>query len=164
MHTDRQETASAGRRAREPRIVVGVDGSASSKEALAWALRQASLVHGVVDAVIAWQFPQFHGSLGWMPPTDGTLGLDDAAARVLDDSVSEVAGPEPDVEIRKWVECGTPAGVLLDAAAGAALLVVGNRGHGGFTEAVLGSVGRHCTHHAPCPVVIVRGHEPATGP
>lgn len=65
-------------------------------------------------------------------------------------------GPEPPVEIRTTVEHGNPANVLLRAAEGASLLVVGNRGHGGLTEALLGSVGQHRTQHAPCSVVIVR--------
>jgi nucleotide-binding universal stress UspA family protein len=47
--------------------------------------------------------------------------------------------------------------VLVDAAEGAELLVVGSRGHGGLAEALLGSVGQYCVHHAPCPVVIMRG-------
>jgi nucleotide-binding universal stress UspA family protein len=51
--------------------------------------------------------------------------------------------------------------VLLDASAGASLLVVGSRGHGGFAEALLGSVSQHCVQHAPCPVVVVRGPDPA---
>jgi nucleotide-binding universal stress UspA family protein len=52
--------------------------------------------------------------------------------------------------------------VLIDEADGADLLVVGSRGHGGFTEALLGSVSQHCVHHARCPVVIIRGaREPA---
>ncbi|WP_053925375.1 universal stress protein [Streptomyces chattanoogensis] len=49
--------------------------------------------------------------------------------------------------------------VLLDAARDAGLLVVGSRGHGGFSGALLGSVGRHCTQHAPRPVVVVRGRD-----
>jgi nucleotide-binding universal stress UspA family protein len=52
---------------------------------------------------------------------------------------------------------GNPAQVLLDASAGADLLVVGSRGHGGFASALLGSVSQHCVHHADCPVVIIRG-------
>ena len=53
---------------------------------------------------------------------------------------------------------GNAAQVLLDVARDADLLVVGSRGHGGFTGALLGSVSQHCVHHAPCPVVVVRGH------
>jgi nucleotide-binding universal stress UspA family protein len=49
--------------------------------------------------------------------------------------------------------------VLLDASDTADLLVVGSRGHGGFTEALLGSVSQHCVHHAHCPVVVIRGQE-----
>ena len=56
---------------------------------------------------------------------------------------------------------GNAARVLLDALAGAELLVVGSRGRGGFAEALLGSVGQHCVHHAACPVVVIR--DPATG-
>jgi nucleotide-binding universal stress UspA family protein len=54
---------------------------------------------------------------------------------------------------------GNAAQVLLDACDGADLLVVGSRGHGGFTEALLGSVSQHCVHHARCPVVVLRGQE-----
>ncbi|WP_317620853.1 universal stress protein [Streptomyces sp. CBMA123] len=60
------------------------------------------------------------------------------------------------VEIRTRVQEGGAAACLLDAARGAELLVVGSRGHGGFTGALLGSVGQHCVQHAPCPVVVVR--------
>ena len=61
------------------------------------------------------------------------------------------------VDIRPVVVEDNPARALLDAAKGADLLVVGSRGHGGFTEALLGSVGQHCVHHAECPVVVIRG-------
>ncbi len=61
--------------------------------------------------------------------------------------------------MRARVVEGNPAQVLLDAADGADLLVLGSRGHAGFTEALLGSVSQHCVHHAPCPVVVIRGRE-----
>jgi len=73
--------------------------------------------------------------------------------RTVRDQV-EPAGSEL---VRSQVVNGYPAKVLLDAAAGADLLVVGSRGHGGFAEALLGSVGQHCVHHAHCPVLIMRG-------
>jgi len=50
--------------------------------------------------------------------------------------------------------------VLLRAADGADLLVVGSRGHGGFTGLLLGSVSQQCVHHAPCPVVVVPTTQP----
>ena len=56
---------------------------------------------------------------------------------------------------------GLAAQVLLDAAVGADLLVVGSRGRGGFADALLGSVSQHCVHHASCPVVVIRGQEKA---
>jgi nucleotide-binding universal stress UspA family protein len=51
---------------------------------------------------------------------------------------------------------GQAADALVQQAEGADLLVVGSRGHGGFSGLLLGSVGQQCAHHAPCPTVIVR--------
>lgn len=147
----------ADRREETHRIVVGVDGSDSSKQALRWALRQAEATHGVVEAVTAWDVPQFHGALGWLPPTSGDEAVLESQARnALMQAVEEVAGPRPPVEVRADARYGTPAGVLLDAARGASLLVVGSRGLGGFSGLLLGSVAQHCAQHATCPVVVVR--------
>ena len=140
------------------RIVVGVDGSASSKAALAWAVRQAALTGAEVDAVCAWQIPAAYG-YGYAM-TLAIPDLEKAAASELNQAIAEVTGPAPEVEIRPLVVQDNPAQALLDCAKGADLLVVGNRGHGGFTGALLGSVGQHCAHHAQCPVVIIRSPEP----
>jgi len=59
--------------------------------------------------------------------------------------------------VRPRVVEGQAGPVLVEAAEGADLLVVGNRGHGGLAEALLGSVGQYCVRHASCPVVIMRG-------
>jgi len=64
--------------------------------------------------------------------------------------------PDGPVKVSSVVREGNSARVLLDAADGAELLVVGSQGHGGFTEALLGSVSQACVHHARCPVVIIR--------
>lgn len=71
--------------------------------------------------------------------------------------------PGSDVRVIPRLREGNAAQVLLDAAADADLLVVGSRGHGGFAEALLGSVSQHCVHHATCPVVIIRESKRAAG-
>ena len=138
----------------ERRIVVGVDGSASSKVALAWAVKQATLTGATVGVVMAWEFPVNYGF-----PVPGLPYIDLAgiAAQVVADAIAEVSSPDEPVKIESMVAEGNPAQVLLDASAGAELLVVGSRGHGGFTEALLGSVSQHCVQHATCPVVVTRG-------
>lgn len=141
------------------RIVVGVDGSAASKAALAWAVRQAALTGAVVDAVCAWQLPMAYGYGGYAM-TLAIPDLEKGAASELDQVITAVTGTAPGVEIRPHVVQAHPARALLDCAKGADLLVVGNRGHGGFTEALLGSVGQHCVQHAACPVVVIRGPQP----
>jgi nucleotide-binding universal stress UspA family protein len=140
------------------RIVVGADGSPSSRTAFRWAVRQAELTGATVDAVIAWQYPVATGGYAWAPVAvlDST-DLQEAAEKVLADEIGEIVGARSDVRIRPVAIEGSPAQVLLAAAEGADLLVVGSRGHGGFAGALLGSVSQHCVHHAKCPVVIIRG-------
>jgi nucleotide-binding universal stress UspA family protein len=138
---------------REHRIVVGVDGSASSKAALAWAVRQAGLTGAAVDVVTAWEFPSFFPA-PWPPDLGGDWK--ELAQRVAAEAVAELPDSARQAEIRTRVAEGNAAQVLLDASDGADLLVVGSRGHGGFAEALLGSTGQHCVHHATCPVVVIR--------
>jgi len=137
----------------EHKIVVGVDGSASSKTALAWAIRQARLTGAEVEAVIAWDVALDYG---YPVPSVTDQDVEASATQALADAMAEVAGPDEPPTTRPLVVRGNAARVLLDASAGADLLVVGSRGHGGFVEALLGSVGQHCVHHATCPVVVVR--------
>jgi nucleotide-binding universal stress UspA family protein len=140
------------------RIVVGVDGSGSSKAALAWAVRQAELTNATVEAVIAWQYPIAFAGMPYAPI--GSLMQTDFAAtaeQVLGTAISETVDASGPVKVSATVHEGNAAQILLEAATDADLLVIGSRGHGGFTEALLGSVSQHCVHHAPCPVVIIRG-------
>ena len=89
--------------------------------------------------------------------------MDDSAERkadtrkALDAVISEEVAPDEGRRVTARVIYGHPAEVLLDAAADADLLIVGSRGHGAFAEALLGSVGQYCAHHAHCPVLIMRG-------
>ncbi|MFD5372947.1 universal stress protein [Streptomyces griseoincarnatus] len=145
------------------RVVVGVDGSPSSREALRRAARQAALTGGTVPALTSWDYPQYHGALGWLPPSSGDEEALEARAREdLTRCVEETLGADLSVDVRTEVLYGTPAGVLLRAARDASLLVVGSRSLGGFAGLLLGSVAQHCVQHAACPVVVVR-EDTATG-
>lgn len=138
-------------------IVVGIDGSVGSVEALKFAIAEARLRKAKLKAVTAWTLTYVAAPIGMMAPIDEALipELQENAKAVLEKALADALGPEPDVEIEKAVLEGTPAQVLVDAAQGADLLVVGTRGHGGFTGLLLGSVSQQTAHHAPCPIVIV---------
>ncbi len=134
------------------RIVAGVDGSPSSVRALEWAVHQAELTAGVVDAVYAWHFPATYG----LPVAD-VPDYPGLADEVLSKAIAEAQKIDGSARIRPHVVEGNAVQVLLDAARGADLLVVGSRGHGGFSGALLGSVSQNVVHHSPCPVVVIRG-------
>ncbi|MFI9773314.1 universal stress protein [Streptomyces sp. NPDC051956] len=147
--------------ATEPLIVVGVDGSKHSKEALRWAVRQATLVGGRVHAVMSWEWSTNPFSLG---PADGAtvaggreLRSPEETSRVrLIDVVTETVGESPPVPVHSRMVHGPAAKVLVEASEAAELLVVGTRGYGGFKGALLGSVSQQVTQHAHCSVVVVR--------
>jgi nucleotide-binding universal stress UspA family protein len=134
-------------------ILVGVDGSGSSIDALHWAARQATLTGAQLQVVAAWHYPV---SLGWAPawPDDWDPAAEAATGlkAVVD---RELAGYEGLKVTQKVVE-GHPAEILVALAHEAVLLVVGSRGHGAFTGMLLGSVSEHCAAAASCPVVVVR--------
>ena len=138
-------------------IVVGVDGSPSSLVALQWAVRQAGLTGGSVEAVMAWYYPATMTGYGWAPVALVEPGeYEENAQKALAEAVAAVDTGGRDVPISTSLRPGNPAQILIDAAADADLLVVGSRGHGGFAEVLLGSVSMHCVHHAPCPVAVIR--------
>jgi nucleotide-binding universal stress UspA family protein len=143
-------------------IVVGVDGSEASREALRWSAEEARLRRTTLRAVYAWVAPAVSVH-GYVPPEllDPEPQRQAAQAR-LDGFVKEVVGEPPGMRVERVVVEGPAARVLVDAADGAALLVVGSRGHGGFAGLLLGSVSQQCAQHAPCPV-IVRGDGRARG-
>lgn len=121
-------------------IVVGVDGSEESKAALHFALGEARLRGAGLHVVHAE-----HHYAGEETRRDW-----------LDGIVREVAGESPGVEIEQSILDGGAAPVLVEVAKDADMLVVGSRGHGGFTGLLLGSVSQQIAHHASCPVAIVR--------
>jgi nucleotide-binding universal stress UspA family protein len=140
------------------RIVVGIDGSPPSVEAVRWAIKQAELTGASVDAVSAWQYPASTGAYGWAPQSGfDNIDFEGLTAEALRNVIEQVS-PPASVTLRQLVVEGNPAQVLLDAAADADLLVVGSRGHGAFTDALIGSVSERCVRHAHCPVLVMHHH------
>ena len=144
------------------RIVVGVDGSAHARQALRFALAEAALRGARVVVVGSWAIPPLAATgVGMIPAFDLLrTELADSASEVLSRELAEVADAAAGVEVEQHLAQGDAAGVLVEAAAGAELLVVGSRGRGGVTGTLLGSVSRACLHHAPCPVAVVHDAGP----
>lgn len=149
-------------------VVVGIDGSAGAAEALRWAVAEARLRKARLRIVHAWTYGYAGMPLGgfgamggfdsYIPPEIDSNDLQRAAEELLERAIGEVGGIEA-IEVERRVVEGGTAQVLIAAAVGADLLVVGSRGHGGFVGLMLGSVSQQCVSHAPCPVVVVRSPE-----
>lgn len=137
------------------RIVVGVDGSNSSARAVAWAARQAKLTGAELHAVAAWNWA---ATYGYVPV--GDFDWEAETLTMLDGVLDKAVHAGRLASVHRHVSEGHPAQVLLDAADGAELLVVGSRGHGGVAGMLLGSVSQHLVAHARCPVVVVHDDQP----
>jgi len=141
------------------KIVVGFDGSEPAERALEWAAEEAKLRDAELRIVAAWEVTNTVYAYGYVPHLVPSLEEEtrEAAEKLLAERAEEIrkAGVEVVAEARH----GQAADMLAEAAQDAALLVVGSRGHGGFAGLLLGSVSAQLAHHAPCPLVIVRGSE-----
>ena len=140
-------------------VVVGVDGSVASAPALEMAFAEAEL-HGLsVRAVAAWEPEPVKDP----PPLVDEAGMRMAATARLEQLMSPLRDLHPGVDAEAEVRVGSPREVLLEAAQGARLLVVGSRGLGGFRGLLLGSVSHALVQHAPCPVAVVHAPRNSDG-
>jgi nucleotide-binding universal stress UspA family protein len=133
-----------------PVIVVGVDGSDGSRNAVRWAAGQARLTGAELRAVASWRWPNY---VTRIPP-----GVDLRAdtQRILQEVMAEIRTEFPDVPVSERVVEGPGGPALLSQADGATLLVVGARGRAAFPGMLLGSVAEYCVRNGSCPVVVVR--------
>lgn len=151
------------RSARRP-VVVGVDGSADSHRAVAWAAREAALRGLPLRVVHVFAWPLVDVPLGpsdYGPP-DGAFSNE--AKRYVDDAVAHATATAPDVTVSGEVITGTPVPTLVTESRHASVVVVGHRGLGGFSGLLIGSVGVGVAAHAACPVVVVRPRTTEQGP
>lgn len=138
-------------------VVVGVDGSPESELALAWAARYAHAIGARLQAVLAWHYPSAAGGppVG-VAPASVTSEVEQSRHEILDKAIAAACADKPALQIERKVVYGHPAQALIDESREADLLVVGCRGHGGFTGLLLGSVSTHIVVNAFCPVTVVR--------
>lgn len=138
-------------------IVVGVDGSDASVEALRRAQSLAGPLSAKLVALSCWDIPQMYD--GYV-----AMGIDDfdiRAGEILQDSVVKAFGTETPANVETRLVQGHPRRMLIEASRSADMLVLGRRGHGGFGGLLLGSVSSACVAHAHCPVLVVHTPERA---
>jgi nucleotide-binding universal stress UspA family protein len=140
------------RRPQHEKIIVGVDGSEESVEAVRQAYRLASATGRDLEAWTCWEFPAGHEAYLAM----GIDGFAHEAVTTLQETVAKAFDGEPPSGFRTRLVHGAPRTELIAASRNASLLVVGRRGRGGFLSLPLGSVSASCVAHAHCPVLVVR--------
>lgn len=133
------------------RVIVGVDGSALSDAAVAWADRYADATGARLTIVAVWDMPHTYGAD--LPIPDEYDPQADAR-RVADRAREIPTLPADRVDVQ--VVHGSARSVLVDFARRADLLVVGSRGHSTVAGLLLGSVSGYCVRHATVPVAVVR--------
>jgi nucleotide-binding universal stress UspA family protein len=139
-------------------IVVGVDGSVGSENALRWAVGEARLRSAAVRAVLAWAHGAYPHAMTERFDVDGVGDLTLSASQVLHETVRRAPLGDPPVEVRETVVDRPPVRALVDESRDAMMLVVGARGLSRLRRMVVGSVSGACVHEATCPAVVVHGH------
>jgi nucleotide-binding universal stress UspA family protein len=147
-HTGPDSSATAA----APAILVGIDGSESSIQALRHGRRLSEALGTPLEAIAVWQkahsmYDFYQSESGWTPEKD--------VEKLLDDAVTAAFGDDRPEHLTLTVLQGVPARTLIRYSVGAEMLVLGSRGHGGFTGLLIGSVSSACVAHARCPVLIV---------
>jgi nucleotide-binding universal stress UspA family protein len=134
-------------------IVVGIDGSDASLDALRWALAEARRRGDRVEVLHCWHIPYYGDVSGMMPIPGGVM--EEASEAIVAEALATVAADAEGVALSGRTVQGSAARALIDASATADLVVVGRRGHGGFVGLLMGSVATQVAGHAACPVVVV---------
>ena len=136
------------------RIIVGVDGSEASIEALRQAVFLAGALDAQIEALGCWDYPRMYDRYLMMD----IGGFKESAEKVLDEAVARVIGAGPDL-VKIVLVQGDPRSSLIQASKNADMLIVGRRGLGGLTGLLLGSVSSAAIAQSECPVLVVRSPE-----
>ncbi|MGY6652926.1 universal stress protein [Amycolatopsis sp. TRM77291] len=142
----------------EGKVVVGVDGSETSREAIGFAYDFADRHDRALVAVHVWSDLPLE-AMSVTPTEHDRELIEERGKPLLDESLAGYRERYPGVPVHRVIAVDRPAHALAEQAEGAALLVVGSHGRGPLRRALLGSVSRAMVHHAPCPVAVVRHHK-----
>ncbi|MCT7356578.1 universal stress protein [Streptomyces sp. 15-116A] len=145
-------------------VIVGVDGSASSLDAVDVAAREARLRGVPLRIVHAFGHPSGHVPSGVPPWSPADQGLEPMVRGGLAEAEQRAHAAAPGIEIARSVVAGGALEVLEIESRSAALAVVGSRGLSGFSELLLGSTAVHLAAHGSCPLMVVRGRPEPAGP
>jgi len=137
-------------------VVVGVDGSAESTQAVAFAAAEADRNGDELTVIYSVNVPDPVVDAGLTPGALADLIVDEERI-VLSETVAGLKEDYPDLTVhQRLVSDRGPVDALVEAAAGARLLVVGSRGRGAFKRLLLGSTAHGVLKHLPCPTIITR--------
>lgn len=136
------------------RIVVGVDGSPSSVEALLWADYLAKQLDADIEAITSWRDPIGWNDDGWVDDT----GPRQEAVRQQQSALQIAFGPDRPARLIESIVWDSPTAALITASKTATMVLLGSRGHGGLAGVLLGSVSSAVAEKAACPVLVVHGH------
>ncbi|APT87822.1 MULTISPECIES: universal stress protein [Corynebacterium] len=148
--------------AKEDIVVVAVDGSDASKNAVRWAANTA-LKRGIPLRIAAsYTMPQFLYAEGMVPPKELFDDLQAETLEKIDEARAVAHEIAPEIKIGHTVAEGSPIDMLLEMSKDVTMIVMGSRGMGGLSGMVMGSVSASVVAHASCPVVVVREDNPVT--
>jgi nucleotide-binding universal stress UspA family protein len=140
-----------------PGIIVGIDGSDHSRQALEWAIREAAVRRAPLTVLTVQQAVAGYWGGPVLYPGDQDLATKarEKAREETNRTLEKIDQESRPSSVTVQAVVGLPAEALLEAAADADLLVVGSRGAGGFKRLLMGSVSVQVTHPAHCPVVVI---------
>ncbi|QPK83185.1 universal stress protein [Corynebacterium qintianiae] len=141
---------------REDIVIVAVDGSAASDNAVRWAANTAAKRDIPLRLAASYTMPQFLYAEGMVPPQELFDDLQHETMKKVDGARELALSVAPDIKIGHSVAEGSPIDMLLEMSHDATMIVMGSRGLGGLSGMVLGSVSGAVVSHANCPVVVVR--------
>ncbi|MCF2587035.1 universal stress protein [Brevibacterium sp. UCMA 11752] len=151
---DRPQNDDASPAGEPEAVVVGIDGSPPSRNALAWAIQEAKSLDKPIRLVGAYTIPSVAAAaidVSYVPIDDTSIRA--AVTNTLKEAAAEVKSAG--VPVEAVIEIGDAAGVLIDESKSGSLAVVGSRGRGGFAGRLLGTVSSALPAHSACPTVVV---------